>query len=173
MIKKMNNKGFTLIELLATIAILAILATVTIVTIISSYEKSQTTAEEVFVKQIENYIDDYITMYGSSLEYNQEINGETKRKCYKNSIGTDICNEVILTKASTNPTIKEIEDLFSNKKLINPNTEIPCADKYGNNNVEIEIFKDTDFVYCFTLKKVSGKTSCIKENVNTCANLYK
>lgn len=162
---KINNKGFTLVELLATIAVLAIISTVTIVSVTSSYQKSKEKAEETFVKQLEGYVDSYIAMYGSKLEFDP---GVTYKKCYLDDID---CNENITLKkaesSNTNMNIKFISDTFSSKDVVNPNTQKEC----NESNTTLTIYRDEDFVYCFTIKP-SG-SSCISDAISTCENMYK
>lgn len=165
MIKKMNNKGFTLVELLATIAILAIISTITIVAVVSYYQKSKEESEEIFYNQLENYVEDYISLYGSTLSYN--TTGTLKQKCYTSTTGTEVCNNVTLFSATSNPGIVTIANNFVNKDLINPSTEVECT----NSNIKVSVYRDTDFVYCFKIEKKTT-TSCISKTIDTCTNLY-
>lgn len=176
MLKRINNKGFTLIELLATIAILAIVSSITIVTVVDYVKKSKEKTEQAFYKQLENHIENYISLYGTKLEYN--VIGENKIKCHTEAIGveegagTEICSEVKLFQAINSPTIETITDTVSNKIFINPSTEVVCA----NDNTRLTIFRDNDFVYCFTLEIEEGQNSCISKEefeINTCNKIYK
>lgn len=170
MLKKLSNKGFTLVELLATIVILGILSGVTIVSVTSYYKKSQEKAETAFIKQLENYIEDYISQYGSKLKIDT-INGENKNKCYikiEENTQEEVCNTITLYPIINDPNITDINNNITNKDLINPATKEKCTD----DNVKIEIFKDTDYVYCFTIE-ASNQPSCISDKIDTCAGLYK
>lgn len=161
---KMNNKGFTLIELLATIVVLALVSSVTIISVTTYYQKSKEKAEEAFRKQLEGYVDDYIAMYGSKLEFDS---GESNEKCYLNE---GDCKDITLKKAissNTNMNIKFVSDTFANQDIVNPNTGINCEES----NTTLTIYRDTDFVYCFTIEP--NGSSCIDETISTCENMYK
>ena len=67
--RKLNRKGFTLIELLAAIVILGIISSVAIVGMVSYFKNGKESAEEVFVEQIKGYVDDYISLYGGSIDF--------------------------------------------------------------------------------------------------------
>lgn len=173
---RLNNKGFSLIELLATIIILGILGAVGSVSYINYLEKSQEKAKEAFVKQLENSVEDYISMYGTSeLIFN---NNGTKEKCYIEVNGPDnnveVCDEVNYYSASNNPEFGTIVTYVSDKDFVNPVTKIPCTD----DNLNIEIYRDSDYVYCFKVKP-NGTESCIDKPavgdyaIDTCKNLYK
>jgi len=176
--KKNNNKGFTLIELLATIVILALITTVTVVTILGAIEKSQEKAEEAFVKQIENYIDEYIAVEGSRLDYKEVIltDDNKKKKCHKGTEGNSICSIVDLYKATSseninkNMNIEYISDEYSDSGIVNPKTKEEC----NASNTTLTIYRDSDFVYCFEFKKSGTGVSCITESqtINTCKKLY-
>lgn len=160
-----NSKGFTLIELLATIVILALISTVTVVSVTGSYQKSKEKAEEAFVHQIENHGADYISLYGSGLEYN---NYGKYKKCYKNYDGVDSCDDVDVVKTKEDEVgIRDISDSVANKEFVNPSTEEQCT----NDNTKLTIYRDSDFVYCFTLEPV-GDNSCISDKIDTCSGIY-
>ena len=153
----MNNKGFTLVELLATIAILGILSTITIVTVNSYYEKSRENAVSAFEKNITDYVESYISMYGSKLTYN---NYDTVNKCYILT-DTEKCDVVSLKKSIIEFKELERKDIVSGN-LVNPSTNVKCED--GN----ITIYRDSDYVYCFVMEE----NSC-SNKINTCKNKYK
>lgn len=153
----MNNKGFTLVELLATIAILGILSTITIVTVNTYYNKSKENAVIAFEKNITDYVDTYISMYGSRNMYSNYTNA---KKCY---ILTDSekCNDVNIEYTSINFNLLRDKDII-NGELINPSSNVKCED--GN----ITIYRDDDYVYCFIVEE----NSCTNR-INTCKNRYK
>lgn len=167
-----NNKGFTLIEMIAAIAVLAIVSTVTIISVTNSFQKSKEKSEETFKKQLEGYIYDYISMYGSKLKFD---NGNKYDKCYSDETP---CPDITLKKAirdtdnveNLDMNIKFISDMFANKNIVNPNTKKECNEK----NTILTIYRDSDFVYCFTIKPNNDtEESCITENISTCEEMYK
>lgn len=159
----MNNKGFTLIELLATMAILGIISTVTIVSITSYYKKSEEKAVSAFEKNITDYVDSYISLYGSKEIYTSYNSGSIYKKCYKiieNSIETEKCNETKLS-YTTIKFNKMYEKNITNNDVINPSTNVKCEEE------DIKIYKDSDYVYCFLLE------GACTNKINTCKNKYK
>jgi len=163
---KINNKGFTLVELLATIIILGLISTVAIVTLTDYFQESEEKSEEVFIKQIKGYVDDYIALYGSSSFSNPTNNG-IKNKCHSQN-DQEVCDSVSVFKANNNPNFDLISSSIASKELINPVTEVVC----NNSNTNITIYRDTDFVYCFTIEPI-GTNSCLSSTINTCKELYK
>ena len=163
MLKKLNKKGFTLVELLATIALLAIIGAISFVSITAFYEKSKEKSNEAFKKQIKTYVDDYISLYSSTLKFS--TTGDKKNKCYQESEGVDVCDEVMVYPVNSVVTINTIIDsVVNDSSLMNPSTEIECT----NDNTSIEIYRDTDFVYCFNIIPKSGTENCINETLSTC-----
>lgn len=162
MLKKMNNKGLTLVELLATIAILGIISSVVVVAVVGNYQNSKVKTEEIFYSQLENYVEDYISLYGSNLTY--APNG-TKNKCYTSAEGRKICNPIPFYRATNNLDIISVANEVTNKNLINPATEKKCT-----TDNKVYIYRDSDFVYCF--KILRNTNSCITEDIYTCDIIY-
>jgi len=170
MIRKLNNKGLTLVELLVTMVILAIISSVTIVAVINYYQNSEEKAQKVFMKQIENYVNDYVSLMGSKLQYidYNNFNGTAIQKCYENFESKDVCEDVMLKK-TIDVGIEEISNSVVNSELVNPSTEISCT----NDNTKLTIYRDNDFVHCFTFESTNSNNSCIGETINTCKNIFK
>lgn len=163
--KKINDKGFTLIELLATIIIVGLLSTVAIVSVTKYYEKSKEKAEEAFISQLEKYVDDYISLYGSSLTYSSV--GEKMNKCYiEGTSGVENCDEIRLFSSKNNLNVGMVADAITNKPFINPASEIKCEEE------EVTIYRDTDFVYCFIIEPRRFNDSCIDDEINTCDKIF-
>lgn len=170
MIKKLNHKGFTLVELLATIAILGLIGSVTFVAITKYYEISKQKSEEAFEKQLKGYVDDYLALYGSKLKYGVASsygNNGTVQKCYLDGTETK-CSDTVLSKAEINPTFQDVNEKIINEEIFNPATNVKC-----DNNLTINVYRDSDFVYCFTIKP--NGSSCIdeEEKINSCEGIYK
>lgn len=153
----MNNKGFTLVELLVTIAILGILSTVTIVTVSKYFEKSKDNAVTAFEKNITDYVDSYISMYGSKSKYTKYIDAQ---KCYVVT-DTEKCDNVSLEYTEINFNTLNEKHIASGE-LINPSTKVKC------DTGKITIYRDSDYVYCF----IVNESNC-SNKINMCKNKYK
>lgn len=139
----MNRKGFTLVELLAVIVIMAIVLVIAIPSSISGYKKTKLKAEETFVKRLSQVVDSYTTLNITDISFPSI--GETKIK-------KDGENKQV-TVYRVNISIQNLieENIISKSDYINPNNK----DKECNVNAEIEIYKDSDFVYCHKIKAKS------------------
>ena len=165
MMNKLNNKGFTLVELLATIVILGIISTVTIIAVTGYYEKSQDKTEEVFRGQIEKYVSDYISLYGSKLKYDKEEG--IYQKCHTDLYGEKVCEDINLYYNQE----YQIEDVIFHVvsgELKNPVTEKECK----NDNTNLTFYRDNDFVYCFKLEPYEDTDSCISKEIDTCSGIF-
>ncbi len=144
----MNRKGFTLIELLAVIVIMAIVLVIAIPNSIAAYKKSRLKAEETFVKRISQMIDSYVTLNSDEILFSNYTsdNGEIEfiKPGQEKTVSVGI---------NRNITINNLieENLISNSDYINPNNK----DKACNINANIEIYRDSDFVYCHKIKAYS------------------
>lgn len=149
----MNRKGFTLVEVVAVVAILGIIFGIASYSVIGVINSSKKKSEEVFVDNIKTYIDEYITLYGSSLskkntdEYNFE-------KCKI----SDDCTTVTAYEYSS-ISINDLIDkgLVTEGKFVNPVNKLDCFDGI---NPSIRIFKDSDYVYYYYVDLRGDNTSC-------------
>ena len=137
----MNRKGFTLIELLAVIVVLGLVVLISVPIISDAYTKSKIRSEEVFVDRLTQAIDSYVKLNG--IEYQSTGNG---RK-------TENGKEYDITYQKGVITINDIikDGILTQKDFVNAgNKEISC-----NTAAEVEVYKDSDFVYCYKMKKNS------------------
>lgn len=158
--KKLNEKGFTLVELLATIVVLGLLATLTITGISALIKNSKEKAEEVFMQQLKEYTDDYISLNSPGISFTKDT---TKNKC-TGSGENKICSSVQTYKSTNTISLNDVKNAIVGKDLTNPVTEKKC------NNETIQFVRDEDFVYCFTI--TPSEDSCIKETIDTCKDIY-
>lgn len=137
----MNRKGFTLIELLAVIVLLGFVLIFTIPNIANTYKNSKLKTEKIFVDKLSNVIDGYIKLNSSDLNFIQD--GTANKE---DQIGTvNIYKSKIIIEDVIN------DSLISESTYINAgNKEVKC-----NINAEIEVYKDSDYVYCHKVKKES------------------
>lgn len=163
----MNNKGFTLVELLATIAILSIITIVTIVSVTSYYDKSRKKTEEIFNSNLINYTMDLISLNGAKNKKFTTDKNYNYQKCYTSN-SKIICKDTII-EYSNNYTIEEVEENITNENIINPVTKKKCT----NNNLDITIYRDSDFVYCTTISPKDEENSCINNIITNCNDKYK
>ncbi len=148
----MNRKGFTLIELLAVIVVLGLVLVVTIPSITSAYKNSKIKSEEVFVDRLTQAIDSYVKLNSDEIKYQSTGNGTKKENGEEYDItyqkGTITINDIIK------------DGILTQKDFVNAgNKDATC-----NTNAEVEVYKDSDFVYCYKMKK---------DNLNCFTEAYK
>lgn len=139
----MNRKGFTLIELIAVIVILGIILVVSAPSISNVYKESKLKSEEIFVERLSQSIDSYIKLNSDEIAFTSDgaANKEEEGSTY----------QVNIWKAAI--TVQNVIDdkLISEEDYVNPgNKETKCTV-----NAEIEVYKDSDYVYCHKIKKDS------------------
>lgn len=148
--KKINRKGFTLIELIAVIVILSIILIVAVPNLIETYKQSKLKSEGMFVKQLTKSIESYVSLYGSEMSFTEESGTYYKQKTIKAKESCQVDrNEVKVYKSET--TIQDIIDsnIIEESEYRNPgNKDTKC-----NPDAKIEIYRDSDYVYCFKIKK--------------------
>lgn len=162
----MNRKGFTLIELLAVLVVLGIVLVISIPSITDAYKNSKIKSEEAFVQRLTQTIDSYVKLNSDEITF--DITG-TGTKIENGSKYTITYQKGIV---EVNKIIKS--KILTEKDFINAgNKDVPC-----NTNTEIEVYKDSDFVYCY--KMPITNLTCLSDNykekykdetyaINTCA----
>ena len=137
----MNRKGFTMIELLAVIVVLGIVLVITFPNMTDVFKSSK--SEEAFVERISQSIDSYVTLNSSSIEFSPD---EQAKKYYG---GSDHSVNVYKKTITMNTIIGS--NIITGKDYKNPGNEnVEC-----NVNAEIEVYRDSDYVYCHKIKKDS------------------
>ena len=167
----MNRKGFTLIEVLATIVIISILGAVAYTGVTSYIKTSKEKAEDKFLDEIKSEIDSYISLNSADFKKTGETISFNKQVVKKG--GTSKTNQAEIKKSVSVWQVKKdgndyltFNDLINNLKMTdkfqNPNTGKICS-----NNIEIEIYKDSDYVYyyCVNMKEAEGCPS--SKNIDT------
>lgn len=126
----MNNKGFTLVELLATIMILALIAGISMISYSGYLNRSKDKTEEIFKKNISDYIDAFITSNTNNFSDNTLVGNNVYSQKYNNHIITfqDLIDSNII-----------------NAKDLKNNTN----NKVCSTNTNITIYRDNNYVYCF------------------------
>lgn len=158
---KLNKKGFTLIELIAVIVIIALLFMFVVPNFSKYLEASRQKSEEIFYGEIENIINNYVSLYKSELELDT-------------SVVKKISKEDSLLGTSYDVKVYRYEETYFNKlidsgilnegEFVNPNGNI----KYDKDSSTFTVYRDSDYVYCFsyTLKENSEDTGFTK---STCS----
>lgn len=155
----MNKKGFTLIELLAVIVVLGLVLIISVPNLTDVYKNSKLKTEEIFIDKLSKKIEEYIDFNKDTWSFEKEPDPKIKRVSnYKTT-------EVTVWKKETS-----FQDLLDSKLVtkgdfIDPNTKKNCYE--GNNNGTIEVYKDTDYVYCFVVRIKSfniEETSCLSDD---------
>lgn len=147
--KKMNRKGFTLIELLAVIVVLGLVLLISVPIISDAYTKSKIKSEEVFADRLTQAIDSYVKLNSDTMSFS--CNSD---RCE----GTKTVNEkdtYNITYQMGTITINDIinDGILTQKDFVNAgnnNKNVSCEP-----NAEVEVYKDSDFVYCYKVHKDS------------------
>lgn len=159
----MNRKGFTLIELLAVIVVLGLVLLISVPIISDAYTKSKIKSEEVFVDRLTQAIDSYVKLNSDTINFNE------------NGTGTKTVNEKdtynITYQIGTIDIQKIIDDgILTQKDFVNAgNKDATC-----NTTAEVEVYKDSDFVYCYKMEidSLNCLTDAYKKNkkyaIDTC-----
>ena len=157
----MNNKGFTLVEMLAVVVILAIISGIAVNGVLSYINTSKKKSEEIFVQNLETYIDNYLDLYNGEL--NTTNTTYTFEKCKRvNQSGEcyDVKAYQLDSFSILNITEADVK-LVDKNDLINPANKKQC---FTSANPSIKVYKDEDFVYYYYLD-LKGNNNCdITEN---------
>lgn len=156
--KKLNKKGFTLIELIAVIVILSIILVFVVPNLLDTYKRSKLKTEKAFVDQLAKGIESYITLYSNEMSFSK-VDGNfekeiTDKRSDKERYDVDVYQADI--------TVQNIIDakIIEKSEYINPgNKDIECKP----NEDEIEIYRDSDFVYCFKMPPMNCLTDEFKK----------
>lgn len=144
----MNRKGFTLIELLAVIVVLGLVLLISVPIISDAYTKSKIKSEEVFVDRLTQAIDSYVKLNSDTMSFScKRSDGcEGKKTVDKENTYT------ITYQMGTIDIQKIIDDgILTQKDFVNAgNKDATC-----NTTAEVEVYKDSDFVYCYKVHKDS------------------
>ena len=135
----MNRKGFTLIELLAVIVVLALILVITFPNLTNVFKNSKLKNEQIFVDRLSQTIDSYVSLNSDQITF-EDCGTGTK---------TGTSETVSIYKGTI--TVQNIinDKLITAEDYINPgNKEVQC-----NKNAEIEVYRDSDYVYCHKVKK--------------------
>ena len=161
----MNRKGFTLIELLAVIVVLGLVLVVTIPSITSAYKNSKIKSEEVFVDRLTQAIDSYVKLNSDTMSFSCKSDRCEGRK-------TENGKEYDITYQKGVITINDIikDGILTQKDFVNAgNKETSC-----DTSAEVEVYKDSDFVYCYKMEinSLNCLTDAYKKNkkyaIDTC-----
>lgn len=153
---KMNKKGFTLIELIAVIILLSLILVIAVPNLIDTYRQSKLKSEEMFLKQLTKSIESYVSLEASSFIYEESFpaNKTLTKKIYNRDTQKYEEQETTLPVTVYKSSNKSIKDVIE-KKIIEENDYINPGNKNKKcsiNNI-IEIYRDSDYVYCFKIKK--------------------
>ena len=148
----MNRKGFTLIEVLVVIIVLGIVLLIAGPSLLNVYEDSKLKSEEIFIKRLSQSIDGYIKLNGNDISFisdgtaNKTEEGASyqvniyKGRIFENGIErTIVVNDII------------VDNLLSQEDYKNAGNK----DEQCDISAEIEVYKDSDYVYCYKVEKDS------------------
>lgn len=143
----MNRKGFTLIELLAVIVVLALILVISFPNFLDVLKNSKLKNEQIFVDRLSQTIDSYVSLNSDEISFSSYRTG-TKTgsngtvSIYKGTITVQniIADKIISEEDYINPGNKDYINLDTNRKGCNP-------------DAIIEVYRDSDYVYCHKVKK--------------------
>ena len=150
----MNRRGYTFIELLGVIVLLGIILVIAIPSITEALKRSRIKSEEVFLDKLSDTIDSYVTLNSDSLSF--ESAGPGKKRYRENE------ETVSIYKATTTTTMNDIikSNLITEKDFKDPAFDTNC-----NKNAVVEIYRDSDYVYCHKIKiEGSDGLNCLSED---------
>lgn len=159
----MNKKGFTLIELLAVIVVLGLVLIISVPNLTDVYKNSKLKTEEIFIDKLSKKIEEYIDFNKDTWSFKKEPDPKTKK--VPNSKST----EVTVWRKDKDISFQELlnSKLVTKGDFIDPNTKKNCSEGNSTNRT-IEVYKDTDYVYCFVVRKKSfniiEETSCLSDD---------
>ena len=139
----MNRKGFTLVEVLVVIVVLGIVLLIAGPTLLNVYEDSKIKSEEIFTKRLSQSIDGYIKLNSSDISFTSD--GTANKTEEGTSYQVDIYKGTITVQNIINDNLLSIEDYINAG-----NKGVSCS-----TSAEIEVYKDSDYVYCYKVKKES------------------
>lgn len=159
--KKLNKKGFTLIELIAVIVILSIILVFVVPNLLDTYKRSKLKTEKAFVDQLSKGIESYITLYNADLNFVADGTATkiVEKKDKDNKIVRDEYS-VDIYKVNEGIKVKDIIDknIIEASEYRNPgNREVTCSQ-----DAIIEVYRDSDFVYCFKMPPMDCLTDDFK-----------
>lgn len=172
----MNRKGFTLIEVLAVIVILGTIFVFVAPNIITIYENSKLKSEQIFLDRLSQTIDSYIKLNVGEITFNEEITG-TKCTEYQKIDDEEICKSDSTYSVTISKKTIPMQDIIDEKIITNDDyVNAGNKDAKCNTNAKIEIYKDSDYVYCHKVEKET--LECLSEEyketitdtyaINTC-----
>ena len=167
----MNRKGFTLIELLAVIVVLGLVVLISVPIISDAYTKSKIKSEEVFVDRLTQAIDSYVKLNSDTISFS------CKSGSCKGTKTVDKEKTYNITYQMGTIRIEDIIDdgILTQKDFVNAgNKDTSNKDTTCNNDAEVEVYKDSDFVYCYKMEinSLNCLTDAYKKNkkyaIDTC-----
>lgn len=140
----MNRKGFTLIELLGVIIVLAIVLAIAVPSISNAYKNSKLKSEEIFVERLSDVIDSYVKLNSSTITFNGD-GAANKKNDDETTYSVNIYKGTISIQNIINDNLLRETD-YAN---------VGNKNKKCEPNAQIEVYRDSDYVYCYKVKKDS------------------
>ena len=132
--------------MLAVIVVLGLVLLISVPIISDAYTKSKIKSEEVFVDRLTQAIDSYVKLNSDTMSFSCKSDRCEGRK-------TENGKEYDITYQKGVITINDIikDGILTQKDFVNAgNKDATC-----NTTAEVEVYKDSDFVYCYKVHKDS------------------
>lgn len=150
----MNKKGFTLVELLATIVVMAIVVGIAIVSTNVNLNNAKDKTEEIFISTLEDTMKIYIDTDAKGLNYSSDP------VCTLNKTHGKVNVYKAISAVNFDTIINSNYHPITKKDLVNPNNQdVTC-----NSSANISIYRDSDYVYYYKVKK--SDIGCLKTTGN-------
>ena len=161
----MGNKGFTLIELLGTVVLLSLVMGIAAYGVTNTINKSKQRSEAIFVGKLDNAIEEYIDLKGSTMVEVNGIQYEFEKcyltTCYNEATGKYNDGSYYMAWAKQLTSIKMSDlinaNILDGQTIVNPANKKKC---FNTKDPEIKIFKDEDYVYYYYVDLSGGNTDC-------------
>ena len=142
----MNRKGFTLIELLGVIIVLGIVLLLAMPLISNAYKNSKLKSEEIFIERLSDIIDSYVKLNSTNISFTSDGTATKEGE-------TSTVNIYKGKKDNRNVTIEDIinDNLLRESDYVNAGNKDTLCKK----GAEIEVYRDSDYVYCYKVNKNS------------------
>ena len=150
----MNRRGYTFIELLGVIVLLGLVLVISIPSITGALKRSRVKSEEVFLNKLSDTIDSFVSMHSDDFKYTF-VNGGTK----ENEIGS---NTVKIYRAEINNSEITMQNIINDGLIKASDFKDPAFGDECNGNAIVEIYRDSDYVYCHKIRVDS--LNCLSED---------
>ena len=148
----MGNKGFTLVELLSALVILSLVVGLGIGVFNFNMKNIKEKTEEVFIDTLKDAVDMYLSSELGSLKIS-DVCGNKLEKMHSSSIDVYKVTKNDGSKVKFSDIINSSYKPISLSDFVNPANKGLDGKYECNINAEINVYRDDDFVYYYSIDK--------------------